>query len=93
MAKIRAHIIISGRVQGVFFRYTMQQMASASDVKGWAKNLPDGGVESVLEGSKEDVEKVIKWSHQGPAGAIVQDVEVEWEKYTGEFKDFSIKYS
>jgi acylphosphatase len=92
MAKVRAHIIISGRVQGVFFRYTMEQVASASHVTGWSKNCAGGKVEAVLEGSKENVEKVVEWSHQGPPGATVKDVEVDWEEYTGEFKDFSIKY-
>ena len=93
MGKIRAHLTISGRVQGVFFRYTMQQIASASNVTGWAKNLPDGKVEAVLEGNKENVEKVIAWSHRGPSGAIVEHVAVDWGKYSGgEFKDFSIQY-
>jgi len=92
MAEARAHIIISGRVQGVFFRYTMEQIATSFDVKGWAKNTTDGNVEAVLEGEKENVEKVIEWSHHGPDGAAVKDVEVKWEDYTGQFKDFSIKY-
>ena len=92
MPKVRAHIIISGRVQGVFFRYTMEQIASKFDVTGWAKNRFDGKVEAVLEGDKENVEKIIEWSHHGPSGAAVENVEVNWEKYTGEFKDFSIKY-
>ncbi len=92
MDKVRAHIIVSGKVQGVFFRYTMEQIASASDVTGWAKNRIDGNVEAVLEGNRENVEKVIEWSHQGSSGAIVKNVEVDWKDYTGEFKDFSIKY-
>ncbi len=88
MAKIRAHIIISGRVQGVFFRYTMEQVASKFDVTGWAKNRFDGKVEAVLEGDKKNVEKVIEWSHNGPPGAVVENVEVDWGKYTGEFNKF-----
>jgi acylphosphatase len=92
MAKIRAHIIISGRVQGVFFRFTMEDVAIGFNVTGWAKNRPNGKVEAILEGNKENVEKVIEWSHQGPSGAVVTNVEVNWEEYTGEFKDFSIKY-
>ncbi len=92
MAKVRAHIIISGRVQGVFFRYTMEQVASKFKVTGWAKNRTDGKVEAVLEGTIENVEKVIEWSHHGPSGAVIENVEVSWEEYTGEFNDFSIKY-
>lgn len=92
MAKVRAHIIISGRVQGVFFRYTMEQVASKFNVTGWAKNRPDGKVEAALEGNKENVDKVIEWSHHGPSAAVIENVEVSWEEYAGEFKDFSIKY-
>ncbi|MDD5454223.1 MAG: acylphosphatase [Candidatus Ratteibacteria bacterium] len=92
MVKVRAHLIISGKVQGVFFRYTMQQVASTSNVTGWAKNTTDGNVEAILEGKKENVEKVIEWSRHGPAEALVKNVEVQWEDYTGQFKDFSIKY-
>ena len=93
MAKVRAHLIISGRVQGVFFRYTMEQVASKLNVTGWAKNRFDGKVEAVLEGDKENVEKVIEWSHNGPAGAVVENVEISWEKHIGEFNNFSIEYS
>ncbi len=92
MTKTRVHLIISGKVQGVFFRYTMYQIASNCDVVGWAKNQADGKVEAVLEGNKENVEKVIEWSRHGPSGASVENVEVAREEYTGEFKDFSIKY-
>ena len=92
MSKARAHIIVSGRVQGVFFRFTMQEVASGFDVTGWAKNLPDGKVEAALEGNKENVEKVVEWARHGPSGAVVKNVEVNWEEYTGEFKDFSIQY-
>ena len=92
MAKVRANIIISGRVQGVFFRSTMERVASEFGVTGWAKNLPSGKVEAVLEGNKENVDKVMEWSRHGPSGAAVKNVEVNWESYTGEFKDFSIQY-
>lgn len=92
MKKVRAHLIISGRVQGVFFRYTMEQLASKFNVTGWAKNCLGGAVEAVLEGDKENVEKVIEWSHHGPSSAIVENVDVTWGKYTREFNNFSIKY-
>ncbi len=92
MAKVRANLIISGKVQGVFFRSTMEQVASEFGITGWAKNRTDGKVEAVLEGNKENVDKVIEWSHHGPPGAVVKNVEVNWEEYTGEFKTFSIQY-
>lgn len=93
MDNIRIHLIISGMVQGVFFRYTMQQIASKFKVTGWAMNRPDGKVEAVLEGNKEDVEKVIEWSHHGPSGAVVENVDMKYEEYIGEFDKFSIRYS
>ena len=54
--------------------------------------MPDGKVEAALEGNKENVEKVVEWARHGPSGAVVKNVEVNWEEYTGEFKDFSIQY-
>ncbi|MCK4905799.1 acylphosphatase [bacterium] len=92
MTKTRVYLIISGRVQGVFFRYAMQQVASNCYVVGWVKNRADGKVEAVLEGNKENVEKLIEWSHHGPSGASVENLEVAREEYTGEFQEFSIKY-
>ena len=93
MAKVRKQAIIKGLVQGVWFRATTQEQALAHHVTGWVKNTSDGHVEAVFEGEEEDVEKVIQWCHQGPAGASVQDVEVETEEYIDEFGTFSIKRS
>ena len=93
MKNVRAHLVIAGRVQGVFFRYTMQEVASSFNVTGWVKNRWDGKVEAVLEGDKENVEKVIEWSYHGPPAAVVEDVQIVWEKYSGEFSHFSIRYS
>jgi len=90
--RVRAHVFISGRVQGVFFRYETKRMAMRYGVSGWVRNLPDGRVEAVFEGEKSDVEEMIKFCHRGPPGAIVRDVEVIWEKPTGEFKGFQIRY-
>jgi len=90
--KVRAHVFISGRVQGVFFRYETRLRAIRNNVTGWVRNLPDGRVEAVFEGEKENVEAMIDFCHRGPPGAIVRKVEVIWEKPTGEFKSFQIKY-
>jgi len=90
--KVRAHLFISGLVQGVFFRANTADRARRLGVKGWVRNLPDGRVEAVFEGEKEAVEKLIEWCRIGPPGAIVEKVEVKWEEYKGEFKDFRIRY-
>ena len=90
--RVRAHLIIEGLVQGVYFRANTKRVAEEHGVRGWVRNRPDGTVEAVLEGEKEDVEKVIAWCHRGPWGARVDRVDVEWEEYKGEFRDFSIRY-
>ncbi|MCD6514633.1 MAG: acylphosphatase [Candidatus Asgardarchaeum sp.] len=90
--KVRAHVFISGRVQGVFFRAHTQMMAMKHNVTGWVRNLRDGRVEAVFEGELKDVEKVIEWCHKGPPLAKVDKVEVIWEDYKGEFSSFEIRY-
>jgi len=90
--KVRAHIFVSGMVQGVFFRSETRYEASGRNVTGWVRNLPDRGVEAVFEGEKDDVEKLIEFCKRGPPGARVTKVQVLWEDYTGEFKDFKIRY-
>jgi len=89
---VRAHLKIYGLVQGVFFRSTMKQVAYRLGVTGWVRNLPDGSVEAVVEGPEDKVRKIIEWAHRGPPLARVERVEVTWEEYKGEFKDFRIKY-
>lgn len=91
MAKVRKHVIIKGRVQGVWFRSTVQQQAMSHGVTGWVQNNLNGNVEAMLEGELEDVEKVIEWCYRGPKGAIVKEVEVKTEEFKGEFSTFSIK--
>jgi acylphosphatase len=92
MSNARAHIIVSGIVQGVFFRANTRDTAGMLGVKGWVKNKHDGAVEIAAEGDKEKIERLIGWCRKGPPGAIVKDVAVEWEEYKGEFKDFSVRY-
>jgi len=92
MEKVRARVIVEGRVQGVFFRAHTEEMAYLLNVKGWVKNRRDGRVEALFEGEKVKVDQMIQWCHQGPSGARVTDVRVVWEDYTGEFNDFSITY-
>ncbi|MGH9196336.1 MAG: acylphosphatase [Acidimicrobiia bacterium] len=77
---VRAHVWISGRVQGVFFRMEARDRAQSRRIDGWAKNLPDGRVEAVFEGEKDNVESMIRWCHEGPSLALVESVEVAWEE-------------
>lgn len=88
----RAHVFMSGRVQGVFFRYETEERASALGVKGWVRNLPDRRVEAVFEGDEEQVKEMVEFCRRGPPGARVTNIEVKWEESTGEFDRFSIRY-
>jgi acylphosphatase len=90
--KARAHVFVSGRVQGVFFRSQTKHNAERYDVKGWIRNLPDGRVEAVLEGDEEAVQTLIEFCKYGPSGARVTNFDLTWETYTGEFDRFKIKY-
>ena len=90
--KIRAHIFVSGRVQGVWFRENTQKKARKLGVTGWVKNLADGQVEAVFEGEKEQVEAMVNWTKKGPIWAKVNDLNLEWQEYQGEFNNFEIRY-
>lgn len=92
MDNARAHIIVSGIVQGVFFRANTRNQAQMLGVKGWVRNKHDGTVEITAEGDKEKVERLITWCYKGPPGAVVNDVTVKRDDYKGEFKDFSVRY-
>lgn len=92
MVKKRIHVFISGRVQGVFFRYTSKELAEQLGVTGWIRNLPDGRVEAVVEGDEDKVEEMLEFFRKGPPLARVDKVEVIEEEYRGEFKEFRIKY-
>ncbi|QOJ79815.1 acylphosphatase [Infirmifilum lucidum] len=89
---VRAHVYVSGFVQGVGFRYSMLRVARAAGVRGWVRNLRDGRVEAVLEGPEDAVMRVIEWARRGPPGAWVERVEVVWEPYRGEFEGFEVVY-
>ncbi len=88
----RAHIVVHGTVQGVFFRYSTQREAQGLGLTGWVRNLPDGGVEIVCEGEKEAVQTLVDWSRRGPRGAFVETADVSWEDHTGRFLTFEIRY-
>jgi len=90
--KARAHVFVSGRVQGVFFRSETQDEALRHGLTGWVRNLPDDRVEAVVEGDRDKVETLIEFCKRGPHGAKVTKVEVTWEDYTGQFKSFTIRF-
>lgn len=92
MSKQRIRIFVKGKVQGVFFRQALKVMAKKNNVFGWVKNLKDGRVEAILEGDEEKVNRLIEWSHGGPANARVEDVEIRNEKFIGEFSKFDVLY-
>lgn len=80
---VRKRLLISGRVQGVFFRDTCQRLAVQHGVRGWVRNLPDGRVEAVLEGPVDRVDRMVSWAYRGPRDARVDDVEVYVESPEG----------
>lgn len=86
----RAHVWISGRVQGVWFRANTREQAERRNLAGWVRNLSDGRVEAVFEGPEPEVQDMINWCHTGSPMARVEDVEVEWEE-PGSREDFTIK--
>lgn len=79
----RAHVFVTGRVQGVFFRKTTKERAERHDVAGWVKNLDDGRVEAVFEGEEDNVEAMVAFCHDGPERARVESVDVEAEEPEG----------
>lgn len=90
--KVRAHVLVSGRVQGVFFRSETYDEATRRNVTGWVRNRYDGRVEAVFEGEKEKVDELVEFCRRGPPGARVTNLEVKWENYRGEFTEFRIRY-
>ena len=93
MAEVaEAHVIVSGRVQGVWYRGSTQRAASAAGVHGWVRNLPDRRVEAVLQGERTAVERVIDLLRTGPPGASVTDCVVSWRPAGERFHGFDIRY-
>ncbi len=87
---VRAHVFVRGRVQGVYFREYTRREARKVGVTGWVRNLWDGRVEAVFEGSPSAVEHMVRWVHHGSPRARVDQVEVQYEPCTGEFDTFRV---
>ena len=82
--RVRAHVFVSGRVQGVGYRATTRKTAREHGVDGWVRNLDDGRVEAVFEGPRSAVDRLVEWCETGSPAAVVDDVDVDYEEPTGE---------
>jgi acylphosphatase len=88
----RLHIVIEGIVQGVFYRASTIEESGKLGLTGWVKNCSDGRVEAVFEGDIDKIEQIVEWCKKGPPGAEVSNIETVWERATGEYDSFTIKY-
>ncbi len=86
------HLIISGRVQGVFFRSHTKKIADSLGLKGFVRNLPDGGVEAVAVSDEDKIKEFILWCKKGPQHAEVTDVKINYPEIKEEFDSFEIRY-
>jgi len=93
MSIARAHILITGQVQGVYYRSYARAEAEKLNLQGLVRNCIGGSVEIVAEGKREDIESMISWCHKGPPSAKVIHVEVEWQQPQEEFDRFAIEYT
>ena len=87
----RAHLYVSGQVQGVFFRDSARERAEQLGLTGWVKNLPDGRVEALFEGPSERVREMVRWCEQGPPHAAVESVKTEFEAFKGDLTGFEVR--
>lgn len=87
----RAHVFVTGRVQGVAFRDSARSQAEQLGLSGWVRNTGDGRVEAVFEGEPDVVNQMVEWCKSGPSSADVEDVSVEQEEPSGEFSGFEVR--
>ena len=92
MKQQRVHILVSGKVQGVFFRQALKVVAKKNNVSGWVRNLKDRRVEAVLEGDTKDINLVVEWTSIGSANSRVDNIEVNNEEFKNEFSIFEVLY-
>jgi acylphosphatase len=90
MALKQVHLVVRGRVQGVFFRASAQREARRLGLTGWVKNRPDGPVELFAEGEEDELKELIAWANRGPSAARVDRVDVRWRSFVGDCSDFRI---
>ena len=89
---VQVHVYVTGRVQGVNFRYYTRQQAFELGVSGWVRNVRDGRVEAVFQGDEKQVAKILKWCEGGPSSARVDNVEVEWEEPSEPLSGFETRF-
>ena len=87
--KVRAHLLVSGRVQGVYFRQSTLLEAQNLSVNGWVRNLMDGRVEAIFEGEEHAVKTLVNYCRQGPPAARVNNLEVSYGPFKSEFSNFT----
>jgi acylphosphatase len=90
MGQKRIHLVVKGRVQGVYYRASAQREAKRLGLTGWVVNRPDGSVEIVAEGEEDQVKDLLAWAQHGPSTARVEKIDTRWRSYTGEFSEFRI---
>jgi len=88
----RVHVLVSGRVQGVAFRWVTEDVAHQLQVLGWVKNLPDGRVEVMAEAEEQILGYFIEFLKKGPEHAVVEDIQIEWLDFENEFDSFTIRH-
>jgi len=89
----RVHLTITGMVQGVWFRHNTNIVGNKLGLKGFVRNLPNGDVEVIAEGNEDKLKQLIEFCKQGPEGAHVENVKIEYQEPKNEFKTFSIKFT
>ena len=92
MVKSSVHILVTGKVQGVFFRQATKVIAVKNNVTGWVKNLESGQVEILLEGDIQNVNSVIDWCHNGPANSRVDEIKTKQQEFSGQYSNFKVLY-
>lgn len=92
LVKKQLHVFWTGRVQGVGFRYTTESAGLELGLTGWVRNLPDGRVEALAEGSEKDLKLFLEKVAEGPMRRYIQNVQVQWESATGQFEEFQIRF-
>jgi acylphosphatase len=88
----RVHAVVTGRVQGVGFRFTAVDQAQRLGLRGWIRNQPDGTVEVAAEGDRAAVEELVRFLHRGPRGARIDDVALRWEDHSGDLGPFRARH-
>lgn len=91
MSEAQAHVVVRGRVQGVYFRGSLQREAVTRGVRGWVRNRADGSVEVLLQGPEDAINVLLAWARVGPRGAFIESLEVTWSEPEATFPAFEVR--